>query len=384
MAADLFNGFRRRSISCLLMLCVILVLAQHGQSHAHKKRPRIVYYNSATPDDYWWRTSSEIMQAACDELGMDLNVVYVDRNQIKMVDAFKAVATGPDRPDAVVFQSLKQNGVNMLKVAEESKISAFIFNAGLTTEQAAKYGGPRQHFKYWIGQMLPDDRAAGYDLAFALYHEAVKKGLADRDGKVKFIGINGENADGAAIERSAGLALAAQQEPRIVVKQIVSGYWDRERGKSASIGLSRRYPEAKVVWAASDPMGLGVLEGMVERKVVPGKQMLVGSIDWIPEALQEVASGRMVTTIGGHFMETGWVAVLLHDYFQNKDFANESVSFKSKMVTLSMTDGADYLRDFKVENFRKIKFRQFSKVEHPKIKHYNFDFTSVVKNVVKK
>lgn len=380
----IFNWFRRRHFPFLLILSVFLALGMPKLAEAQTKRPRILYFNGSSPEDHWWRTSSEIMQAACDDLGMDLKVVYVGRDRFQMVDAFKAAANDPVHPDAVVFLNLKQNGVEMLEIAEKSKIAAFIFNAGLTSEQTAKYGGPREHFKYWIGQMLPDDKTAGYDLAVTLYREAVKQGLTDANGKVQFIGINGTTSDVPAIERSAGLVLAAKKEPKIVLRQLVSAHWHRDEAESIFLVLNRRYPEAKVVWAANDPMGLGALDGMIERKLVPGKDMLIGSIDWVPEALQEVGGGRMVTTIGGHFMDAGWVAVLLHDYFQHKDFAAEAVSFKSPMTTLSKAGSADYLKEFKPQNFKKINFRQFSKAKHPEIKRYDFSFTRVMRSLVVK
>lgn len=377
------GGIRRFLILCWCW-CLPFGFGIAGNTHATPKRPLILYYNSASPEDHWWRTSAEIMQRACTDLGMDLKVVYVNRNQIKMVDEFMVAANGPDRPDAVVFQSLKQNGVDMLQIAEKNKIPAFIFNAGLTTEQTKQYGGPREHFKYWIGQMLPDDKTAGYDLALSLYQEAVRLGFADRDGIVQIFGINGAMADGASIERAAGLTLATQKEPRIILKQIVPANWQRDYGKSVYLGLSQRYPQVKVVWAANDLMGLGVLDGIMERKLTPGKEILTGSIDWIPEALQEVNNGRLVTTIGGHFMESGWVAVLLHDYFKHQDFATESVNFKSQMEIFSKKSSAAYLSQFKSDNFKKIDFRQFSKVERPTLKQYNFSLNPVIKNLIEK
>jgi ABC-type sugar transport system substrate-binding protein len=344
-------------------------------------RPLILYYNSATPDNHWWRTSSEIMQAACDNLGLRLKVVYVDRDHLKMIDDFKAAANSPNRPDAVVFQSLKQNGPEMLKIAEQAKIPAFIFNAGLTAGQTAQYGGPRQHFKYWIGQMLPNDRAAGYDLALALLRQAQSLGLADTDGKVRFVAINGTPSDGASIERAAGLALAARQEPDIILQQTVSAHWQRDKGKAVFLGLAARYPKTMVVWAANDLMALGVLDGMQERRIEPGQHMLVGSIDWVPEALQAVDQKRMVATLGGHFMETAWVSVLLYDYFQNKDFAGETTRFKSEMSALSGAASTVYLEKFKPENFAKIDFRRFSKAWHPERKEYGFSFAAVMEQI---
>lgn len=354
----------------------LLVLAQ-----PNPVRPLILYYNSATPDNHWWRTSSEIMQAACDNLGMRLKVVYVDRDHIKMIDDFKAVANGPTRPDAVVFQSLKQNGPEMLKIAEQAKIPAFIFNAGLTATQTAKYGGPRQHFKYWIGQMLPDDRAAGYDLAMNLLRQAQSQGLADVDGKVRFIAINGTPSDGAAIERAAGLALAAKQEPDIILQQTVPAHWQRDKGKAVFLGLASRYPKTTVVWAANDPMAMGAMDGMQERHIEPGEHMLVGAIDWTPEALQAVSQKHMDTTLGGHFMETAWVSVLLYDYFQHKDFGGEATRFKSEMTALSGSASTVYLEKFRPENFTKIDFRRFSKAWHPERTEYRFSFAAVMEQI---
>jgi ABC-type sugar transport system substrate-binding protein len=321
------------------------------------------------------------MQAACDDLGMNLKVVYVDRNPFMMLDDFTKLAGSSNKPDAVVFQNLKTIAVKMLEVAEKYKIPAFIFNAGLTEEQTAKYGGPREYFKYWIGQILPDDQKAGYDLAMKLFNEAIQLKLTDGQGKVHFIGINGTESDGAAIERSKGLVLAAKNEPRIVLHQNASGFWDRDKGKATFLGLLTRYPETKVIWAANDPMGLGVIDGIIENKKQPGKDFIVGSIDWIPEAQQQVQKGQLVTTIGGHFMETGWLVVLLYDYFQKKDFALEAVSYKSTMGSLSKTNIEAYLKYFKTENFYKIDFTQFSKAKHPEVKQYNFLFDKVLKNL---
>ena len=231
--------------------------------------------------------------------------------------------------------------------------------------------------------MVPNDQGAGYDLAILLFNEALKLGLVDDHGNVHFVAINGTNSDVAAIERSKGLALAVKKEPRIVLHQNTSGFWERDKGKITFHHLIGGFPIAKVVWVANDPMALGVLDGIVERNLVPGKNMLVGSIDWVPEALQQVRKGLLVTSVGGHFMETGWVAVLLYDYFNQKDFADETVSFRSNMGTLTKNNIDNYLQYFRSENFKQIDFTRFSKVKHPNLKRYNFRFDQVLSSLVK-
>lgn len=367
-----------------LLSAILALLLLPAPLSGQTGRPRILFYNSSTPDDPWWRTSSDIMQAACRNLGMDLRIVYVARDRNLMVNDFRKVAAGTDRPDAVVFQNLRQNAIAMLTIAETYQLPVFIFNAGLTEEETAAYGGPRDHFKHWIGQILPDDEQAGYDLAMRLFREALLRHLTDAQGKVHFVAINGTSADSAAIERGKGLARAAAGEPRIVIHQVISANWDKAQGKTAFMVLAARYPMAKVVWSANDLMGLGVLDGIADLKKKAGKDFIVGSMDWMPDALALVEKGELLTTLDGHFMEAAWASVLLYDFLKGKDFAGESLSYKSKMTILASDDIENYLHYFRAANFDKIDFGQFSKVKHPGLLRYDFDFAPVFREVTAK
>lgn len=348
---------------------------------AHHSAPKILLFNSDTPQNFWWRTTSDILQAACDDLGMTLEVVYLDRNPYKMIRTFKEVATSDSPPDAVIFQNLRQTAEHMLSVAEQYQIPAILFNAGLVAEEQVKYLGPREVFKYWIGEILPDDMQAGYDLAMTLYHEAVRQGMTDQDDRVNLVAINGTKADTAAIERLKGLMRAVTTQPKINLLQVVNGEWVEEKGMSVFKRLAIRHQNTKVVWSANDPMAIGALEGMRDLGLVPGKDMLIGSIDWDPRALQAVERGEMVVTINGHFMESAWAAVLLYDYLHGRDFAEETVSFKSQMSVLNQDNIRRYLQHFNRENFAKVDFTQFSKVLNPSLESYDFLFAPVLREV---
>ncbi|MGY3802738.1 ABC transporter substrate-binding protein [Pigmentibacter ruber] len=366
----------------LLILIVFNIFAYSVSNEAKEKKLHILYYNSENQEGFWWRTTSEFAQAACQNLGMELNIVYVDRDAAFMVNDFKKKATNLNKPDAVIFQNLKSNAVNMLKIAEENKIPAFIFNAGLTEEQAKQYGKPREKFKYWIGQILPDDKKAGYDLAFQLFNEAKRLGLKDKNGNIHFLSIIGTKTDTASIERENGLKLASQQEKKIILDQITSANWDRREAEKSLNWLILRYPEAKVVWSANDLMGLGALDSLSKTKIIPGKDIIVGSMDWVPEALKQMQSGKLFTSLNGHFIETAWASVLVYDYLNKKDFASEKTSFTSKMTVLSNSNINLYLKNFKPDNFKKINFSNFSKVKNKNLKKYDFNFDLVLKKII--
>lgn len=66
-------------------------------------------------------------------------------------------------------------------------------------------------------------------------------------------------------------------------------------------------------------MGLGALDSLSKTKIIPGKDIIVGSMDWVPEALKQMQSGKLFTSLNGHFIETAWASVLVYDYLNKKD-----------------------------------------------------------------
>lgn len=347
---------------------------------------KIVFFNSESPQgSHWWTTSSEIFKETCRQLGMRSEVIYVNRDRLAMLEKFQVVAQSADKPDAVIFQNLRQNAVQMLAIAEKFQVKTFIFDAGLTEpEDLAKYKGPREYFRNWVGQMLPNDRQAGYDLARLLYQRAKDAGLTGDDGKIKFACLNGPISDTASIERLKGLNQAAAELPNISITQIVHGEWTEVAGYERAKVLINRYPEVRVVWCANDPMAMGATTALKEAGRVPGKNILLGSVDWAPEALAAVNTNELVCSIGGHFMESAWSAILLYDYFNGRDFKDETVSFHSKMEILDRQNIDAYLKYFKPDNFSKIDFLQFSKVRNATLKKYNFNFEAILSGVCKK
>ncbi len=364
-----------------ILLFTTLVLFNFFASplFGEENKKTIVFFSPALKTDVWWTTASKVMKAACNDLGYELTTYWADRNQYNMVNHLRQVLTQQKKPDAVVFQSHKMNGGPMVRLANDAKVPAFVFNAGLTNDlgRREKYGQPREKLKYWIGQMLPNDEKAGYDIAKTLIQIAREKGLTDNAGKIHMIGISGSMSDYASIERKKGLIKAVKEEKDCILSHVVSATWERERAKSLLLGLKKRFPESQVIWAANDPMALGAIDGMKELNLIPGKDMIAGSVDWIPEALTAIKKGELAVSAGGHYMEAAWIIVLLHDYFNGKDFASEAINFRSDMAILTEKNITPFLNNFQSVNWESIDFTRFTKTDNPGMKNYDFAIEKV-------
>ncbi|HEX8536538.1 MAG TPA: substrate-binding domain-containing protein, partial [Cystobacter sp.] len=141
--------------------------------------------------------------------------------------------------------------------------------------------------------------------------------------------------------------------------------------------LLRRYPELQAVWAANDDLAMGALQALEEAGRRPGEDVLVGGIDWTPEALEAVRAGRLVTSLGGHFLEGAWALVLLSDHHQGRDFASERLDWSTAFLPATRANVAGYLELLARPDWEAFDFRAFSKAANPRLKHYDFSLQTL-------
>jgi hypothetical protein len=114
----------------------------------------------------------------------------------------------------------------------------------------------------------------------------------------------------------------------------------------------RSGPHIDALWAANDPMALGAIAALKEAGYRPGVDVMVGGLNWSQAAVDRVLKHEMVVTYGGHFLLGAWAMVVLRDYKDGGDFAEEDVrlhfpmgAFDLPMVRLDPTPRSGTLRD---------------------------------------
>jgi ABC-type sugar transport system substrate-binding protein len=359
----------------------LLFLAIPAQAHdegAKTGKPINFVLLRPDTDHPFWELFEHVMRSTCADLGCTVEVKFANWDRFKMIEQAADLAQGPEKPDVVFFQSFKGNGPDIIKLLDHAEIDSFLINAGLTPEQSIEIGKPREIYKHWIGQMMPDDFGAGVMTAQALYDAARKKGYMT-DGKIYVAGIEGNSADGASIERLKGLHAFAEQHNDMELLQVVQGKWDTGISKKMATALMRRYPDIHVIWAAGDPIAFGVLDAATETGLPP-QTILTSGVDWAPRALDEIENGTMVGSAGGHFMEGAWATICAYDYLMGIDFADAfGVEIKSKMGFLTKENLPYYREKFGKGNFDSVDFKRFSRYYGAQVGSYDFDISELFK-----
>ncbi|OHD10417.1 MAG: hypothetical protein A2Y34_01170 [Spirochaetes bacterium GWC1_27_15] len=345
------------------------------------KDKSIGVFVSLNEEHAFWKSVRSFMEAVASDLKINLRWDYADNNQIKASNDIEKETSGANPIDAALIVNFKQQGESFFTALDKKKMPTIIHVVGADHNVSGK---PREKHKSWIAEIVVDEEKVGYELAKRLINDAEKKGLKSSDGKIHIIAISGLVSDLLSQQRETGMLKAINEKSNLVkFEQIVSTVdWSTREGHDKFIHVIERYPSISVVWCANDDIALGVVKGIREIGKLPGKDIVTGGIDWVPEALQLVKKGEMVCSIGGLSWHGGWATILFYDYLNGKDFINDTtVTVETQPEVLSQENVDTFLKVFGDGNWEKVDFKKFSKTLNPKLKKYDFSLKNLMNSL---
>ncbi len=361
------KGFHIIKLVLLMFFLQIPILAECNEI-------RVGIFLGRAPGDVFWQPLVNIAQAAANDLNIKLHVYWAYSNLIRMRTDLTNAITGKDKMDGILIYNFIGVGYSMLNLAEKHQVPTVIYAAGLDYK---KVDVPQKKYKYWIFETLPDDEKAGYDLAEFLINKSKKLGLVGKDNKVHMIAISGYKASPASVERVKGLYRSLKGRSDTILHQLVYADWKKDKAQLKYKVLSKRYPEARVVWSASDLMSIGIIEEAIKMGRRIQGNLLTGGIDWTKEAFRSIQRGEMAASFGGHIWEGAWALILLHDWLKNANRNDKIRQFKTKMEKIDKQQIAFYEKHFFEENYQKVDFKLFSKYYNKNLKVYDFSLNHI-------
>lgn len=308
-----------------------------------------------------WQAQIKFAQAAADDLGITLHVYDADNQSKTMLRQVTEVCE--KGIDGILFMNYEQVGEKILEIAEHYKIPSILYNTGFISSDMR----PRTKYQSWIGSITPDDQKAGALLAEQLLVKADQQQI----NEIKMLVLNGNMKELSAQQRNQGLYQFIKHHPKIfVTAEGDSGpNWSRDEANKQFKKHYQQHPEINMVWTASDSIALGVRDAMTELSL-PMDSVVVGGIDWVPEALQAIKKEALYISVGGHFTEAAWGLLLLTDYLNGNDFAAEATQFHSQMYSINHQN-IKMFQSFINDNWQRIDFKSLSKTQENG-QFYNF------------
>ncbi len=154
----------------------------------------------------FWDKLSAFAHAAADDIGLQIEIYNAENSPQQMLEQVRQAAA--NKVDAILFLEYAGIGKSILKVAEQHKIPALLFNTSLDDESVL----PRVDYQYWIGGVFPDDRNAGRRLGTQLLKAAKKQGVKT----FKILAYSGLANERSQNRRFQGLKSIVNTLPRAI------------------------------------------------------------------------------------------------------------------------------------------------------------------------
>lgn len=266
----------------------------------------VLFLNPGSTQEAFWVSYSQFMQSAARDLGMDLQILYSQRQPELTLAQARLALQGPKRPDYLMFVNEQYVAPQILRMATDSGVKLFMVNAALTANQQVLVGERAD----LVGSLLPNDEEGGYLMMKELIrlHPPVAPGE-----RIDLLAFSGLKITPSAQLREQGMQRALAEHPQVRLRQLVYSGWTQDRAYEQAKLLRARYPKVSMVWSANDEMAFGAMRAFSEIGKVPGKDVLFSAVNTSPAALQAVVDGRLSVLVGGHFTLGGWALVELHD-----------------------------------------------------------------------
>lgn len=363
-----------------LLGCMAGIILATTASAAWPAEIRVGFVNPGMPGEKFWLLVSATMQAAADELGISVDIRYTGRSHDKAIEIANDFLNSSPPPDYLIATNDVDVGGEIVKAADAKGVPVILLSNDLDPKQWAEYGEPRTKYRHWLGSIVPDHEGGGYGIAEAVLTEAAR---IKQTRPLKMLALAGDVQTPASNDRIRGLRRAVGVISKLLgpasveLVEVRNLDWT-EAGAQASVEqFTAQGPRIDALWAANDPMAFGAITALRKAGYQPGRDIIVGGLNWSPGGIERVLSGEMLLTHGGHFLGGAWAMVILRDYHDGRDFAEEDVRLQFPMGAFDLPVARRF-PDIGNIDWRKVDFTKFSKTRNPAIKRYNFSPDAVI------
>jgi ABC-type sugar transport system substrate-binding protein len=335
---------------------------------------RVGFINPGMTGEALWLLVSATMQAAATEFGIDLDIRYTNREREKTIAVADQILSQHPLPNYLVATNDIGVGGAIIKRAEAAGVPIILLSNDLDQSQWAEFGEPRTKYRHWLGSIVPDHEGGGYAIAEAILIEAAR---IKKTRPLKLLALAGDVSTPAGNDRIRGLKRAIDVMRHLLgagsveLSQLVNLDWTEKVAQAWVREFVQTGPRIDALWAANDPMAFGAITALREAGYKPGVDVVVGGLNWSQGGVERVLKGEMLLTHGGHFLGGAWAMIILRDYHDGRDFAEEDVRLQFPMGVVDLPI-ARRVPDIGKIDWRQIDFTRFSKTRNPAVTRYNF------------
>jgi ABC-type sugar transport system substrate-binding protein len=341
----------------------------------------VVFINPSVPGTPFWDRVTASANAAASNLGMNLTIMYGKDNRIYNYNTLVKALSKPKKPDYIIYSPYDGSTERSFALLNKYKVNFITLERTLLDDEKKAIGLPQEKYPYWLGEIFHNNEQAGELLITTLINVAINK-RGKESSPLNVIGISGSHS-GESSDRVKGMLKGSKGFKNTDVLQISRAGWSREKARNIFFQFNERYNDIDIVWAASDGMALGVVDAISSgHSKMNQNEIVIGGIDWTPEAIKKIQDKQIDASVGGHFMQAAWALVKIYDQHHGMNvFKKSANTFTYNLEVITERNVEQYSAIGEHIDWSSIDFKRFTLFHNQKIKEHDFSFKRVIEQM---
>jgi len=225
-----------------------------------------------------WRTANtESIKEAAAAAGIELKFSDAQQKQENQIKAIRSFIQ--QKVDVIAFSPVVESGWDtVLQEAKEAGIPVILTDRAIDSDDDSLYVS-------FIGSdFVEEGRRAGRWLL---------EQFKDATEPVNIVELQGTTGSAPAIDRKAGFEEIIKENPNLRIIASQTGDFTRAKGKEVMQSFLQAHKDIDVLYAHNDDMGLGAIQAIEAAGLVPGKDIIIITVDAVRDGMQAAAEGKI-------------------------------------------------------------------------------------------
>ncbi|MFC4597497.1 ABC transporter substrate-binding protein [Cohnella hongkongensis] len=225
-----------------------------------------------------WRTANtnSIKESAA-EAGFELKFSDAQQKQENQIKAIRTFIQ--QKVDVIAFSPVVESGWDtVLKEAQDAGIPVILTDRAVDSKDTTLY-------KTFIGSdFVEEGRKAGQWLVDQ---------YKDAQEDVNIVELQGTTGSAPANDRKAGFEEVIKSNGKLKVIASQTGDFTRAKGKEVMQAFLKAHKDIDVLYAHNDDMALGAIQAIEAAGLVPGKDIVIISVDAVKDGMIAASEGKI-------------------------------------------------------------------------------------------
>lgn len=268
-----------KRLALILALCLLLTGCGARESVERSEEPGVLLGFAQLGWESAWRlANTDSIKTAAEKAGVNLmygNAEQKQERQIKAIREFIAYQV-----DVIAFAPIVETGWdNVLQEAKDAGIPVLTTDRMIQTEDDSLWAG-------YIGSNF-------YQEGVSAGEYLIEKMQRENLGELNIVELSGTLDSSPMLQRAAGFRDTIAAYDNLHLIDSMSGDFFRPKGQECMRALLEKHERIDVLYSHNDAMALGAISVLEEAGLVPGKDVIIITVDGEQAAVDLLKEGKI-------------------------------------------------------------------------------------------